>query len=377
MADKRDYYEVLGVAKGASESDIKKAYRKLAMQYHPDRNPDDKEAEAKFKEVNEAYSVLSDAEKRSKYDQFGHAAFDAASGGASDFGGFGGFGGFEDIFSSFFGGGFGGGSSSRARGPRRGEDVYARVSISFEESFTGCKKDVSFKHIEACSSCHGSGAEKGTEAQTCPRCKGSGQIITQQRTILGVMQSSQTCPECKGRGKIIKTPCSSCRGTGYVKVAKNIAISIPAGVDNGNRIVQRGMGDAGRDGGPNGDLIVEITVAPHTIFEREGSHVYCEVPISFADAALGAEIDIPTLDGTQKFTVPEGTQTGTTFTLRGKGMPDIRTKRRGDLVFTVEVEVPKNLSGKQKELLRSFSDSCTDSNNSKKSGFFKKLFNKS
>ena len=376
MAEKRDYYEVLGVAKNATEADIKKAYRKLAIQYHPDRNPDDKEAEAKFKEANEAYSVLSDAEKRSKYDQFGHAAFDGMGGGGGGYSDFGGFGGFEDIFSSFFGGGFGGGGSARPRGPVRGDDVYARITITFDESVGGCKKDISFKHIEECSVCHGRGAEKESDVVTCSECHGRGQVVTQQRTILGVMQSTQTCPTCRGKGKTVKNPCSSCRGTGYVRVAKNIAMNIPAGVDDGNRIVQRGMGDAGRDGGPAGDLIVEVTVRPHEIFRREGNHVYCEVPISFADAALGAEIDIPTLEGSQKFTVPEGTQTGEVFTLRGKGMPDVRTKRRGDLVFSVEVEVPKSLSAKQKELLRDFAASCTDDHNSKKSGFFKKIFKK-
>lgn len=375
MAEKKDYYEVLGVAKDASEADIKKAYRTLAKKYHPDMHPGDAEAEARFKEVNEAYSVLSDAEKRSKYDQFGHAAFDGMGGGGGGYSDFGGFGGFEDIFSSFFGGGgFGGGA--QARGPMRGEDVYARITITFDESVNGCKKDISFKHIEQCATCHGRGAEKESDVVTCTQCHGRGQVVTQQRTILGVMQSTQTCPTCRGKGKTVKNPCSSCRGTGYVRVAKDIAMNVPAGVDSGNRIVQRGLGDAGRDGGPAGDLVVEITVRPHDIFKREGNHVFCEVPISFADAALGAEIDIPTLEGTQKFTVPEGTQTGAVFTLRGKGMPDVRTKRRGDLVFTVEVEVPKNLSAKQKDLLREFAASCDDANNSKKSGFFKRIFRK-
>lgn len=378
MADKKDYYEVLGVAKSASDAEIKKAYRLLAKKYHPDMNPGNKEAEARFKEVNEAYSVLSDPDKRSKYDRFGHAAFDgAAGGGGAGEAGFD----FGDIFSSFFGGGFGGfgsgfGGGNTANRPIEGDDVLTRVTLTFEEAVNGCKKDISFRHLEACPDCKGSGAAPGSGAETCPQCHGRGQVVVQQNMMGMMMQSTQTCSACRGKGKIIKTPCSSCRGAGYVRVAKNITLSFPAGIDNGNRMVQRGMGDVGRNGGPAGDLVIEVTVRPHAFFRREGNNLYCEVPVTFTEAALGAEIDIPTLEGKQKYTVPEGTQPDTVFTLKGKGVADVRTKRRGDLFLTVTVEVPKNLNAKQKEILRTFATSCGDANNVKKSGFFKKLFGK-
>ncbi len=374
MADKRDYYEVLGVEKGAGDAEIKKAYRVLAKKYHPDMNPGDAEAEAKFKEVNEAYAVLSDAEKRQKYDQFGHAAFDPSMGGGG--GGFGGgFGGFDfgDIFSSFFGGGGGGGRRNRAVD---GDDIFARVTLSFEETVSGVKKDVSFRHIEECPDCKGSGAAKGSEAETCSQCRGSGQITVNQRTMFGMMQSTTTCPGCNGKGKIIKNPCSNCNGKGYVRVAREYSVTVPAGIADGQRIAIRGKGDCGRNGGVAGDLVIEVSVRPHPLFQREGNHIYCEVPITFTEATLGAEIDIPTLEGTQKYTVPEGTQYGTSFTLRGKGMPDVNSGRRGDLIFTVTVEVPKNLSAKQKELLGAFAESLGENNNSKKSGFLKKFFKK-
>ena len=380
MADKRDYYEVLGVEKGASDAEIKKAYRSLAKKYHPDMNPGDKEAEAKFKEVNEAYDILSDAEKRQKYDQFGHAAFDPSMGG----GGAGGFGGgfdFGDIFSSFFGGGgggFGGGFGGGGRRSRAvdGDDIFARVTLSFEESVSGVKKSVNFRHIEECPDCKGSGAAKGSTAETCSQCHGSGQTTVNQRTPFGMMQSTTTCPGCGGKGKIIKNPCTNCNGKGYVRVAREYSVSIPAGIADGQRIVIRGKGDCGRNGGVAGDLVIEASVRPHPLFNREGNHVYCEVPITFTEATLGAEIEIPTLEGTQKYTIPEGTQYGTSFTLRGKGMPDVNSGRRGDLIFTVTVEVPKNLSSKQKELLEAFASSLGESNNSKKSGFLKKFFKK-
>ena len=374
---KRDYYEVLGVSKGASEDEIKKAYRQLAKKYHPDMNPGDKEAEAKFKEANEAYDVLSDSEKRQKYDQFGHAAFDPSMGGGGS--GFGGFGGmdfdFGDIFSSFFGGG---GSSRNTRNtPVDGDDVAARITIDFEEAVFGCKKEISFARIEACSDCGATGAEKGTKAETCQTCHGTGRVTVQQQTMLGYMQTQRACSNCRGTGKIIKTPCKNCNGKGYVKVSKKLEVSIPAGIDAGQRIVLRGQGSAGRNGGSAGDLVIEVRVKPHAFFKRERNNVYCEVPISFTEAALGAEIDVPTLDGkTDKLKIPDGTQTGTTFTLKGKGIPDINSKRRGDIIISAVVETPKNLSGEQKKLLQEFAKTLGENNsdNVKRDGFFKRLF---
>ena len=378
MAEKQDYYEVLGVEKGASDGEIKKAYRSLAKKYHPDMNPGNAEAEQKFKDVNEAYAVLSDPEKRSKYDQFGHAAFDPAAGGFGGGAGFGGFGGFDfgDIFSSFFGGG-GGGGSSRRRGPMRGSDVLAHVTITFEEAVKGCKKDVSFDRVEACPDCHGSGAASGSGVETCSACRGTGQVTVQQNSPLGIFQTTRPCSACGGKGKIVKNPCKNCNGKGYVKVSKKLSVTIPAGIDDEQRIALRGEGNAGRDGGTAGDLVIEVRVKPHTIFERNGMDVYCEVPITFAQAALGAEIDIPTLDGTEKYQINEGTQSGTTFTLRGKGIPNVnRPSSRGNMYLTVNVEVPRGLNGKQKDLLREFAASCGESNNEKSTSFFKKLFNK-
>ena len=381
MADnKRDYYEVLGVAKGASDDEIKKAYRVLAKKYHPDMNPGDKEAEAKFKEANEAYAVLSDAEKRSKYDQFGHAAFDPSMGGGGS--GFGGFGGmdfdFGDIFSSFFGGG-GGSSRSSRNMPVEGDDVLARITIDFDEAVIGCKKTVSFARVEACGECGASGAAKGTKAETCQTCHGTGRVTVQQQTILGYMQTQRACSACRGSGKIIKDPCKNCNGKGYIKVNKKLEVTIPAGIDAGQRIILRGQGSAGRNGGSAGDLVIEVNVKPHKFFKRERNNVYCEVPISITEAALGAEIDIPTLDGkTEKYKIAEGTQTGTTFTLKGKGIPDVNSKRRGDIIIEVVVETPKNLSAEQKKILSDFAKTLGENNsdNGKREGFFKRLFNK-
>ena len=378
MADKRDYYEVLGLQKGADDASIKKAYRSLAKKYHPDMNQGDSEAEAKFKEVNEAYAVLSDAEKKAQYDQFGHAAFEPGAGaGGAGFGGFSDFGDIGDIFGSFFGGGFGGSSARRANAPTRGEDVSVRVTIGFEDAVFGTKKDVSFNKIQKCPDCSGSGAAKGTSAETCSTCGGSGQRRITQRLGGMAFQSTTTCDKCRGTGKIIKNPCQNCRGTGYIKINKKLSVSTPAGIDDGERIALRSQGCDGRNGGPAGDLIITVYVKPHNIFERDGYNLYCEVPITVAEATLGAEIDVPTLEGNQKFTIPEGTQPSTRFTLRGKGVPYVNNSgRRGDIIFTVSIEIPKGLNEKQKEKMREFADACGESNYSKKTGFFKRIFDK-
>lgn len=381
MADnKRDYYEVLGVQKSAGEDEIKKAYRSLAKKYHPDMNPGDKDAEVKFKEVNEAYAVLSDSEKRAKYDRFGHAAFDPSAGGGGGYGGFSGFDGadfdFGDIFSSFFGGG-GGSSYSRQNMPIDGDDIGARITISFDEAAFGTKKEVNFARIETCGDCGGKGAKSDSDIETCKDCRGTGRVTVKQQTILGYMQTQRPCQSCRGAGKIIKNPCSNCNGKGRVKINKKLEVNIPAGIDDRQNIVLRGQGSAGVNGGANGDLIIEIRVKEDKIFERNGNNIYCEVPISFAEAALGAEIDVPTLGGgTEKYKIPEGTQSGTSFTLRGKGISDINTKRPGDLIITVAVETPKNLNSEQKKLLSEFAASLGESNGSKRQSFIKKLFNK-
>ena len=373
---KRDYYEVLGVSKSADDAEIKKAYRNLAKKYHPDMNPGDKEAEVKFKEVNEAYDVLSDSAKRSKYDQYGHAAFDPASGmgGGAGFGGFGDFGfDFGDIFSSFFGGG---GGSTRRNGPIRGDNIAVRLTLTFEEAVFGCKKEITYHKVQKCAECEGSGAAKGTSPKTCSTCGGSGQVRVQQRSPFGVIQTTKQCDACHGTGKIIEKKCEKCRGNGLVKVPKSLSVTIPAGIDDGQQIGLKYQGNDGMNGGAAGDLQIIISVRPHSVFERDGDDLYCEVPITYAEATLGAEIDIPTLEGTQKFTIPEGTQTGTVFTLKGKGVTRVNSKYRGNLYVTVTVEVPKNLNSEQKDLLRKFADSCKESNYSKRTNLFKKIFNK-
>ena len=370
--NKRDYYEVLGIDKSADESAIKRAYRTLAKKYHPDMNPGDKEAERKFKEVNEAYDVLSDPDKKAKYDQYGHAAFEPGGmGGGSGFGGFGDMGfDISDIFSSFFGGG-GGGSR---RGPVRGEDINVHLTLTFEEAVFGVKKEISYQRIQKCSKCGGNGAAKGTSPKTCPTCGGSGRVRVQQRTPLGIMQTQKTCDACRGSGKIVEQPCDACHGNGYVRATKKLEVSIPAGIDDGQRVVLGGQGSDGREGGPAGDLYIFVNVRPHPVFEREGTDIYCEIPISFTEAALGAEIDIPTLEGSEKYQIPEGTQTGTTFTLRQKGVPVVNSKNRGNLNISVKVEVPKNLNAEQKELLRKFADSCGEANTKGRDRFFKRFF---
>ena len=353
--NKRDYYEVLGVEKSASADEIKKAYRKKAMQFHPDRNPGDKSAEEKFKEVGEAYEVLSDADKKARYDQFGFQGVDPNFGGGSGFGGsgfggFGGFGDFGDIFGEFFGGGRSRGNTANA--PRRGENVAVRLDLTFEEAAFGCEKEVSAQRIENCGSCDGSGSADGV-IESCSRCHGTGQVRTTQNFMGMTMQSTSACPQCSGRGKIIKNPCNTCRGKGKVRHTQKIKVKIPAGVDGGQSVRVRNEGNVGTNGGPNGDLLVEIFLKKHAIFSRKENTVYCEVPITFTQAALGADIEVPTLDGKVSFELPEGTQTGTMFTLREKGIPNVNNpRRRGDQRFTVVVETPTKLTKEQKDLLR-------------------------
>ena len=368
--NKRDYYEVLGVSKDASEADIKRAYRKLAAQYHPDVNHE-QGAEERFKEINEANEVLSDADKRARYDQFGFAGVDpnfAGTGGGNPFGGgFGGFGDIGDIFGSFFGGG-----ASRRRNPnapQRGEDVGARVDITFEEAAFGTQKEVSASRIENCDRCGGSGAAEGTSAQTCHRCGGRGTVRTQQNFMGMVMQSDTTCPECRGTGKIIPQPCSRCKGKGKVRRSFKTMVNIPAGIDDGQSLRDRGKGCAGANGGPNGDLLVTVNVKRHPVFTRQGQSVYIEMPISFTQAALGAEIEVPTIDGRVRYTIAEGTQTGTTFRLKGKGIPYLNGSGRGDEFVTVVVETPSRLSKEQKELLRKL-ETTGDASHPKRKKFF-------
>jgi len=374
MADKRDYYEVLGVDKSSDENTIKKAYRQLAKKYHPDMNPGDAEAEVKFKEVNEAYDVLSDPDKKAKYDQYGHAAFDPAAGGGAGFGGFGDFGfDINDIFSSFFGGG---GGSSRRNGPVRGSNITVRLTLTFEEAVFGCKKEISYQKVQKCAECSGTGAAKGTSPKTCDHCRGTGYVTVQQRTMMGMMQTRRECDHCKGTGKIVETPCGECKGSGFTRVTKKLEVNIPAGIDDGQQIGLRGQGSDGANGGGPGDLNIIISVRPHAVFERDGYDLYLEEPITYAEATLGAEIEIPTLEGNQKLEIPEGTQTGTTFTLRGKGVQQVNSKNRGNLHVTVVVEVPKGLNREQKELLEKFAESCGEGNYSKRTKFFKKFFKK-
>ncbi len=356
MAEKRDYYEVLGVSKGASEDELKKAYRKLAKENHPDLHPGDKECEARFKEINEAYEVLSDSDKRAKYDQFGHAAFDPNQGfGGGGFGGFEGFGGFGDIFGDIFGGfgGFGGGGRN-PNAPRKGDNLRATVNIKFEEAAFGVKKEVFVAKVEQCPDCKGTGCAEGTTAEVCPDCKGTGSVKTTQRTPFGMVQSTGQCPKCKGRGKIIHTPCKSCRGVGSVRRQHKVTVSVPAGIDDGQTISLRGQGNAGINGGPAGDLLITVLVQPHARFERDGASILLEQEVSFAQAALGSEIEVPTLDGKVKLNIPEGTQPGSVFRLKGKGVPYLRANGRGDQFVTVKVAVPKNMSSAQKEALRQY-----------------------
>ena len=352
---KRDYYEVLGVSKDADEATLKKAYRQVAKKYHPDMNPGDKEAEVKFKEASEAYAVLSDPDKRRQYDQFGHAAFDGgAGGGGFDFSGMD----FGDIFGDIFGDFFGGGGSRRANnGPMKGQNVRARVNIKFEEAAFGCEKEIELVLKDECATCHGSGAKPGTTKDTCPKCGGKGKIVVTQQSFFGTVQNVTSCPECQGTGQIIKEKCSDCHGTGYISRKKRISVSIPAGIDNGQSVRIREKGEPGINGGPRGDLLVEVCVAPHAIFQRSEYDIYSSAPISFAQAALGGEVMIDTLDGKVVYEVKPGTQTDTRIRLRGKGIPSLRNKNmRGDHYVTLVVQVPTSLSHEAKETLRKFDD---------------------
>ena len=378
--EKRDYYDVLGVDKSVSDDELKKAYRKAAKKYHPDLHPGDEQAEKSFKEVNEAYEVLSDKEKRARYDQFGHAGVDPnfGAGGGGYGGGFGGgftgdFGDLGDIFSSFFGGGFGGGRRANPNAPRRGNDASAVVNISFEEAAKGCKKTIKVTKIDTCNDCGGSGCEKGSSAKTCPVCHGSGQVSVTQRSPFGVIQTQKICDNCHGSGKIIDKPCHTCAGKGRIRHMVEKNVEIPAGIDDGQVINLRGGGDAGVNGGPAGDLRVNVNVRPHPIFTRDGFDVFCEIPITFTQAALGAEITVPTLDGKVKFTIHEGTQPGDEFKLRGKGIQRLNYVGKGDQYVKIVVEVPKDLNKAQKEKLREFDSATNDKNYKKNKSFMDKV----
>ena len=383
MAEKRDFYEVLGVSKDASADDIKKAYRKLARKYHPDLNKDNPEAAEKFKECSEAYSVLSDDQKRAQYDQFGMAAFEnGGAGGTGGFGGFEGFGGFgaggfgngmEDIFDMFFGGAGGRRGSQADKGPQRGSDLRFDLNLTFEEAAFGVEKEISLYRDETCEHCHGNCAEPGSKVETCPDCHGTGQIRVVQNTMLGQMQTVRPCPKCHGEGKIISDPCHECRGTGTVKKQKNLKVKVPAGVADGSRLRVANEGAAGPKGGPNGDLYVYLFVKPHKFFERDGNDVYCEVPINIVQASLGAEVEVPTLDGKVVMKVPEGTQPGRVMRLRGKGIPRLRGTGRGDQLVRIKVVVPTKLTERQKAVLRNFADVAKDNINPEEKSFLNKI----
>lgn len=381
MADKRDYYDVLGVAKTATADEIKKAYRKLARKYHPDVNKDNPEAAEKFKECSEAYSVLSDEQKKAAYDQYGHAAFqNGGAGGGNPFGGgFGGFsGGFsgegmDDIFNMFFGGGGRSRQSRNPNAPRAGADLRMDLEITFEEAAFGAEKEVKLTREENCSHCHGTGAEPGTKVDTCPECHGTGEVKVTQNTMFGRMVNVQTCSKCRGTGKIVSQPCKECRGTGHVKNKRTLKVKVPAGVDNGSRLRVAGEGEAGTNGGPSGDLYVYLYVKSHKLYERDGTTVYVEVPINIVQATLGAEIEVPTLYGQKKIKVPEGTQPGTVMRIKDAGIPSLRTGIKGDQLVRLKVVVPTKLNVVQKEALRKFEEVGGDSINPEAKSFFNKV----
>ena len=358
--EKRDYYEVLGVSKTATDAEIKKAYRKLAMKYHPDYNPGDKEAEEKFKEINEANEVLSDPKKRQLYDQYGFAGVDLG-----------------DIFGDIFGGGFGGfGGSSRSanpNAPRKGQDIRVRITLTFDEAVHGCKKNITITRQQECTECHGSGCAAGSSPETCPDCGGRGFVIRQQRTPFGVMQTQQPCSRCGGKGKLIKNPCKSCHGSGTIAVKKTLEANVPAGIDDDQGFRLSGMGNAGTNGGPAGDVIVAVTVQPSEVFQRDENNIYVVFPITYSQAVLGDTITVPSIDGKVEVNVPEGTQSGTTFRLRGKGVQYVNGRGRGDMYVKCEVEIPKKLSRTQREALKKFEGTLKEDNYEKRKGFFKKL----
>ncbi len=378
MAEKRDYYEVLGVQKGASDDEIKKAYRVSAKKYHPDLHPNDKDCEEKFKEVNEAYEVLSDSQKRARYDQFGHAGVDPNFGGGA--GGGSPFGqdiDLDDIFSSFFGG-FGGRRSANANAPTRGSDVEASINISFEEAAKGCKKTVNYNCVSTCSDCNGTGAKAGSTPKTCSACGGSGRVTINQRTPFGVVQTQRTCDACRGKGKIIDDPCKSCGGTGRQRKSKSVDVTIPAGIKDQQILNVSGRGNAGSNNGPAGDLHLYVNVRPHQLFERRGDDIWFDMPITFTQAVLGCELTVPTLDGKVSYSIQEGTQPGSVFKLKGRGVPHLNGRGKGDQFVRIVVEVPKNLNNKQKELVKQLDSATTDKNYAQKRSFFdklKKLFN--
>ena len=385
MAGKRDFYEVLGLNKSASDDEIKKAYRKLAKKYHPDLNPGNKEAESKFKEVNEAYEVLSDSSKKANYDRFGHAGVDPSYGGGGGYGYSGGspFGqdiDLGDIFSSFFGGfggGFGGFGSrtgkSAHNSPRRGSDAETVINISFEEAARGCSKKVTYQRIDQCAECKGTGTRDGSAPKTCPICSGLGQVTVSQKTPFGVMQTTRTCDRCAGTGTIIDNPCPACRGQGRTKANHTVEVNIPAGIDNDQILNVREHGNAGINGGGFGDLHVYVSVRPHPIFKRRGDDIICEMPITFTQAALGADVIVPTLDGKVEYHVHEGTQPGDMFRLKGKGIPHIHGRGRGDQFVKVGIEIPRSLSFEQKEALRKFDEIPHEKNYQKRKSFFDKI----
>lgn len=377
MANK-DYYAVLGLEKGASDDEIKRAFRKLAIKYHPDKNQGNKEAEEKFKDINEAYQILSDPEKKARYDQYGTVDFDGSGFGSGGFGGFdfSDMGGFGDIFESFFGGG--GGSSRRRNGPMKGADIEYSLNLTFEEAIFGVEKEITINRHENCEKCRGKGAEPGTSPKTCPTCHGSGQIRVQRQSPIGSFVSTTTCNTCGGKGTIVEKPCSGCSGKGKVRKTRTIKINVPAGVDTGNVMPLRGQGEHGSNDGPPGDLYIKINVAKSKQFDRRGNDIYIETHISMGKAALGVEITVPTVDGDVKYTIPAGTQSGTMFRLKGKGIPKVHSSSRGDQYVKVVVDTPKNLTSKQKEALEAFMEACGESVDGEithKKGF-KDLFNK-
>lgn len=372
MPGKKDYYDILGVSKDASQKEIKKAYRKLAKEHHPDTNDGDEKSSEKFKEISEAYEILSDPEKRKRYDQYGHSGIGEDDFNFDDFAR-GGFGGFEDIFDMFFGGGRGG--RSRRRGPQRGRDLQYKLQISFEEAAFGAEKQITIPRTEVCPECNGSGAETSSDVRTCPKCNGQGQIRVTQQTPFGRFAQTKTCDKCGGSGEIVENPCSNCNGTGKVQRRRQLTINIPAGVNDGSKLRMAGEGEAGEKGAASGDLYIIIQVQEHEIFDRKGDNIYCEIPINFVQATLGDEIKVPTLEGKVKFEVPEGTQPGTTFRLKNKGVKHLNRSGKGDQYIKTKVVIPDNLNNEQKELLKEFAEISGEEINPEKKGFFDKVKN--